>query len=204
MDNQDESDDKETGIGKKQTREADYTVLAHLLRLWTKYPRVLLHDYVRVDDWHQMSPADVAEEHEIFVGHVFLAWLRSHFPETPVPDKGLYGMIGNQIIWAAADELSGLDGVGSISLRQDATAVRLNLEERAMDRLVDASQVGDGVSEARQKLGLLWPEASLATSYALATSPEAACDEAKRLVRDVMAYYNFCLNRAEAQLSSAQ
>jgi hypothetical protein len=39
-----ESDDKEIVIGQRRTRTADYSVFNHLLRLWTKYPRVLLHE----------------------------------------------------------------------------------------------------------------------------------------------------------------
>lgn len=198
--NADDDDTEEVSIGRKQTRLADYDgAFAHLLRLWTRYPRVLLHEYIQVDDWHQMAAADLAEEHENFVGHVFLAWLRSHFPETPVPPKGLYGLLGNQIIWAAADALSGLDGGGAIPDRNNATALRLDLEARVVDRLVKYSQVSETASEERKKLGALWPEASLMTSYALATSPEAACEEAKQLVRDVMAYYKLCLGWAEAR-----
>jgi hypothetical protein len=198
--NADNDDTAEVSIGRKQTRLADYDgAFAHLLRLWTRYPRVLLHEYIQVDDWHQMAAADLAEEHENFVGHVFLAWLRSHFPETPVPPKGLYGLLGNQIIWAAADALSGLDGGGAIPDRNNATALRLDLEARVVDRLVKYSQVSETASEERKKLGALWPEASLMTSYALATSPEAACEEAKQLVRDVMAYYKLCLGWAEAR-----
>lgn len=203
---EDADDVKEITMGSVQTRPADYSIFNHLLRLWTRYPRVLLHKYIRVDEWHSMSPEDLAEEHEHFVGHVFLAWLRSNMPEIGVPPKGLYGLIGNQIIWAAADELSGLDGGGTILNRKNATAHRQGLEEKIMDRLVEYSQVAESASEARKKRGPLWPEASLATSYALATSPEAACEEAKRLVRDVMAYYSLCLARAEAesQLAAAE
>lgn len=202
-DNKEADDHVAISIGRVQTRPADYSIFSHLLRLWTRYPRVLLHNYIRIDDWHHMPLEDLAVEDELFVGHVFLAWLTSHFPQVPVPDKGVYGILGNQIIWAAADVLSGLDGGGSISLRKQATTARLDFEARVTDRLVEKSQVSTTASEARKKLGPLWPEPSLATSYALATSPEEACEEAKRLVRDVMAYYSLCLVRAKARAKVA-
>lgn len=198
LENEDADDEKEIAMGSVQTRPVEYSIFNHLLRLWTRYPRVLLHKFIRIDDWHNMSPDELAEEHEIFVGHVFLAWLRSNMPEVGVPPKGLYGVMGNQIIWAAADELSGRDGGGTITEQMQATARRQQLEENVMDRLVEHSQVPETASQTRKSRGPLWPEASLATSYALATSPEAACEEAKRLVRDVMAYYSLCLTRAKS------
>lgn len=70
------------------------------------------------------------------------------------------------------------------------------------DFLVDAAhQLPEGASEARKKMGPLWPEASLATSYALATSPESASFEAKNFVRDAMKYYKFCLSRTGSAAS---
>jgi hypothetical protein len=54
----------------------------------------------------------------------------------------------------------------------------------------------EDASEERKKAGPMWPEPSLGTSYALATSPEAASAEARDLLRDVMAYYRFCVDRA--------
>lgn len=87
-----ESDDKEVAIGQQKTRAADYSVFNHLLRLWTKYPRVLLHKYVDIDDWHTLGPKQLKDREKGFVTHVYLAWLRSHRPEVPVPERGYYAL----------------------------------------------------------------------------------------------------------------
>jgi hypothetical protein len=200
LDNEGKADEEKIGIGKSRTREADYSVFKHLLRLWTRYPRVLLHPLVSVDDWHLLKAAELEGRQKAFVAQVFLAWLQSHQPKTAVPEPGHYPIIGGEaIIWAAADELFGLDSVsaeGAYEEKERANILRMKLHAWVIDSLVDAAiHLSDDVSESHKAMGLQWPEASLATSYALATGPEAASLEASELVRDVMSYYNFCITR---------
>lgn len=193
----DDSDDREISIGHRRTRPADYQVFSHLLRLWTRYPRVLLNAHVFVDDWHLLKRNHLVDKEKGFVAHVYLAWLRAHFPQTPIPERGLYSLPGWEIIWAAADELSGLDGGGTGEEQTEAGIHRTALQKWVTDSLVEAAHhMPEDASEERKKAGPMWPEPSLGTSYALATSPEAASAEARDLVRDVMAYYRFCVDRA--------
>lgn len=189
-----DTDDKP--FGKRMTFEVDFDTFGGLLRLWTRHPRVLIHKRVTVDDWAQKNPRQIKGLEKIFISQVALAWLLAHHPDQRVPGVGEQLSIVLPIIYA-----------GWLELGHPET-LRLNPQEFSTEYspefLVFAEETMSSVLEAaRMSDPWRWPEASLATSYALATDMKASLDEAVTLVRDVMAYYNLCLERARQTAPSS-
>lgn len=156
-----------------------------LLHLWTSYPQVLLNQYVRIEDWPYLTPGKLEDQDKGFVAQVCLAWLSAHFPERPIPESGQQEPLILPIIEAAFREL--VTAETEVSSNQMAPTW-----DHSAQLLEFAGEVWDLLVKAANRLGT-WPEAALATSYALATSPEAASEEAQRLVSDVMTFYRSCM-----------
>jgi hypothetical protein len=189
-------DTDEKPFGKRMTIEADFNTFGSLLRLWTRYPRVLIHEWVTVDDWAQKNPRQLKNLEKAFISQVALAWLLTHQPDHHVPGVNEQLPSVLPIIYAGWQELGHPETLelNSNEFATEYTREFLAFAEATMNFVLNVARMSDPWR---------WPEASLATSYALATNMRSSRDEAMTLVRDVMAYYNLCLERArKAKLPS--
>lgn len=175
---------KTISLTNRYARKYNSAAFPGLLHLWTSHPQVLINQYVRIDDWPYLTHEKLEDQEKGFVAHVCLAWLKAHVPELPIPESGQPDPLVLPIIAAAFRELATAETeVSSNRMVQDGDSTPQLLEF--------VSKVWDLLVTATNNLGT-WPEAALATSYALETKPEAACEEAQRLVSDVMAFYRSC------------
>ncbi|MEY9775603.1 hypothetical protein [Arthrobacter sp. MW3 TE3886] len=188
-DAQDKKDTDDKPFGKRMTFEVDFDTFGGLLRLWTRHSRVLIHEHVSVDDWAQKNARQMKDLEKIFISQVALAWLQAHQPDHYVPRVGEQLPIVLPIIYAGWQELGHPESL-RLSPKQFCTEYSpefLAFAEKTMGFVLEVARKSDPWK---------WPQASLATSYALATDMKSSLDEAMTLVRDVMAYYNLCLERA--------
>lgn len=137
---------------------ADFQVFGHLLRLWTRYPRVKLNEYVDVDEWLFMTSNELDGRDKGFVSHVYLAWLRSHHPDHLVPPEGVSDLPWNEFTrraWKVLSDVHASDRVEQLEepkeleqlqmlkvneKLQSENAKFLNFHNKVMDMLLNAAR----------------------------------------------------------------
>lgn len=163
-------------------------VFPWILHLWTRYSGVLLVRNIDVDAWPYMDANARRARAYATVGLVYLAWMKSHFPDTPIPQKGeggdVFSLEFSKEAWRVVRHLHPVPEEGNAEDRAlNESALFMAFYEETMQSLFDAAQ----------SIGV-WPVAELTTSYAYATDAHEAAREAKQLIRDLMSYYVLCCN----------
>jgi hypothetical protein len=186
-------DTAEKPIGKRMTLEADFNTFGYLLRLWTRYPRVLLQERVTIDEWVRKTTSQLRDLEKVFISQVALAWLLAHNPTHHVPQVKEQVPLVLPIIYAGWQELG-----HSETLLLDPAEYPV---EYSPEFLAFAEQTMSLAYEAaRSSVPWRWPVADLATSFAFATDVKSSQHEAIALVQDAIAYYKICLERRRAML----
>lgn len=175
---------KKLTLARQHSHPFNQELFSWMLQLWTRHPGVLITKSFDVDSWPYMHAEDLKFCAYSTVGLVYLAWMKSHFPNTPVPSECEGDPLSHQLTRAAWEVVKELHPVKS-----DDPEERAHLESAAFMEFSTATM--HSVTTAARQFGV-WPVAELATSYAKATEPQAAMEEACLLIHDLMSYYVAC------------